>query len=262
MASPNRFLQAKTTRFPILITIIIAALFLGTAAAYAQAGAFVGIETITCDATGYNITIAPEPNWTQSWCSAQGFDYLGPPVDWCYDIGSSIMVYQVPPEIRYAPASDPLSETWSNLGKDSATIYYNIHWMYSDVAPVSWTHVYYPSGPVPGSSTVAVTVNKADCLAPQGPSSPACELIPRYYMYTLQDVNQQSIWAKDCYIISSNGYPSVEIQAKLCTPPGSEHTFRATNIPFGGWVSTDCQGNAFYGWPGWDANWYRSGYAK
>ncbi|HUS85291.1 MAG TPA: hypothetical protein VMX56_09100, partial [Anaerolineales bacterium] len=123
-----------------------------------------------------------------------------------------------------------------------------------------WHQIYYPTGPAPGSSTVAVTVNRNDCLAP--PSSPACELTPRYYMYTLQDANQTSRWAEYCYIISGNGYPNVDIQAKLCTPPGSEHTFRATNIPYGGWVSTDCQGNAFYGWPEWDPHCYRSEYTK
>ena len=261
MVRPNCYLQTKTARFLIVITLIIAVLFLSAAVSYAQAGAFVGIETITCDATGYSITITPDPNWNETWCTSQGFSY-SPSVGWCIDQATP-MVYQVPPNITAGPplipGSDPLSETWSNLGKDTATIYYNIRWTYSGI-PLNWIRVYYPAGPDPGSSTVAVTVNRDDCLAP--PSSPACELTPRYYMYTLQDANQTSRWAEYCYIISGNGYPNVDIQAKLCTPPGSEHTFRATNIPFGGWVSTDCQSNAFYGWPGWDASWYRSTYAK
>ena len=264
MVRPNCYLQTKTARFLIVITLIIAVLFLSAAVSYAQSMAFVGIETITCDETGYSLTITPDPNWTQSWCSAQGFTYLGPPVDWCYDIGPPIVVYQVPPVVIAGPpaipGSHPLTDTWSNLGKDTATIYYSIGWTYY-ITAFPWIQEYYPPRPAPWIPTSAeVIINKSDCMIP--PSSQSCELTPRYYMYTLQDANQTSRWAEYCYIISGNGYPNVDIQAKLCTPTGSEHTFRATNIPFGGWVSTDCQGNAFYGWPEWDASWYRSTYAK
>jgi len=93
-------------------------------------------------------------------------------------------------------------------------------------------------------------------------TSAACSVAPRYYMYTLEDANQPENWQPYCYIISSNGVPSVENQARICTPPGAEHTFRATNIPYHGWVSADCSGHAYYGWPDWMGAWYRPDHSQ
>ncbi len=90
----------------------------------------------------------------------------------------------------------------------------------------------------------------------------SCPLTSRYYMYTLTDENQPPEWQRYCYIISSNGIPSVESQARICSVPGYDHVYRATNIPYGGWVSTDCNGNPSYGWPAWQSSWYRPQYAK
>ncbi|MBN2554667.1 MAG: hypothetical protein JXA97_01905 [Anaerolineales bacterium] len=83
-----------------------------------------------------------------------------------------------------------------------------------------------------------------------------CALTPQYFMYTLQDAGQPLGWQPFCYIISSNGFPSVETQARVCTVPGSDHTYRATNQPYAGWVYTDCHGMPYYGWPAWDPAWY------
>lgn len=258
MADFLRSHHARASRVLVILLIILAGLSMGTIAAFAQAGAFIGIESVTCDDTGYSISITPDPNWTQAWCTSQGFTWV--PSIGCIDFTGTAAYRE--PTIQYAPASDPLSQTWAGLGKDSATIYYNIHWMYSDVLPLSWTHIYYPTGPDPGSSTVSVTVNRADCLAPQPPASSSCVSTRRYFMYALQDENQPAGWPPYCYIISGNGIPSAQIQASLCSPLGAAHTFRATRIPFGGWVSTDCQGRVSYGWPDWDADCYRSDYAK
>jgi hypothetical protein len=84
-----------------------------------------------------------------------------------------------------------------------------------------------------------------------------CAIIPRYYRYTRQDSEQPAGWAPYCYIISNVGPPSVEAQARVCTVPGFEHTYRATNVPYAGWVYADCLGRASYGWPAWDPAWYR-----
>jgi hypothetical protein len=246
------------SRWLVILVIILITLSMGVIAVSAQSGAFVGIENIACDETGYSISITPDPNWTQAWCEAEGY-YYSPSIG-CIDIAGTA-AYRLP-TIQYAPASDPLADTWANLGKNTATVYYNIHWMYSDVLPVSWTHIFYPTGPDPGSSTVAVTVDRADCLATPSPSSNTCAATKRYFMYALEDVNQPSGWPPYCYIISHNGIPGVPIQASLCTPPGSDHTFRATNIPFGGWVSTDCRGQVFYDWSAWDPGCYRPEYAE
>jgi hypothetical protein len=86
----------------------------------------------------------------------------------------------------------------------------------------------------------------------------SCSMTPRYYMYTLEDANQPDSWQPYCYIISSNGAPSVEAQARVCSVPGFDHAFQATNMPYAGWVSADCLGNASYGWPAWDPDWYRA----
>jgi uncharacterized repeat protein (TIGR01451 family) len=111
------------------------------------------------------------------------------------------------------------------------------------------------------SYTLRHKVNITGACIPT-PSTSLCPTTPRYYMYTLEDVNQPAGWQPYCYIISANGYPSVQIQARLCTPPGSQHTFKATNIPYGGWVYSDCLGNASYGWPYWSPSWYRPEYAN
>lgn len=94
------------------------------------------------------------------------------------------------------------------------------------------------------------------------PARSSCERTSRYFMYTLQDDNQPHTWQPYCYVISNNGVPSVESQARVCTVPGYDHVFRATNIPFGGWVYTDCNGTASYGWPHWKPSWYRPAFAK
>jgi len=84
----------------------------------------------------------------------------------------------------------------------------------------------------------------------------ACPATPRYFMYTLEDADQPDGWQPYCYIISSNGTPSVESQGRVCSVPGSGHTFRATNIPYAGWVYADCHGLASYGWPEWQPEWF------
>jgi ubiquitin len=89
-----------------------------------------------------------------------------------------------------------------------------------------------------------------------------CERTPRYYMYTLLDENQPSTWLPYCYVISKNGVPSVESQARICTVKGFDHIVQATNIPYAGWVSTDCRGQARYGWPHWKSVWYRPEFAE
>lgn len=90
----------------------------------------------------------------------------------------------------------------------------------------------------------------------------SCSHNKQYFMYTLRDDNQPSTWQPYCYIISNNGIPSVESQDRICSVPGYDHVFRATNIPYGGWVSTDCNGIASYGWPDWQPSWYRPQFAK
>jgi hypothetical protein len=90
----------------------------------------------------------------------------------------------------------------------------------------------------------------------------SCLITPRYYMFTLEDEDQPPEWQRYCYVISNNGIPSVESQARICSVPGYDHVYRATNIPYGGWVSTDCNGMASYGWPDWQSSWYRPQFAK
>jgi len=88
----------------------------------------------------------------------------------------------------------------------------------------------------------------------------ACALKPKYYMYTLRDGNQPDSWLPYCYIISNDGFPSTKRQAQLCTVPGFDHTFQATQLVYSGWVSTGC-GEPSYGWPAWNPDWYRSEFA-
>jgi hypothetical protein len=97
-------------------------------------------------------------------------------------------------------------------------------------------------------------------VVPEPPNclSVACE--QQYFMYTMEDAEQPTGWQRFCYIISRNGPPSVEAQARVCSVPGFEHVFRATNSPYAGWVST-CNGRAYYGWPAWDPAWYRPEFA-
>jgi hypothetical protein len=125
---------------------------------------------------------------------------------------------------------------------------------------------FYPGGGAFPPGTYFSVWHDFDILEPSScmpiSSPPSCTLTPSYYMYTLYDENQPPGWQPYCYIISSNGYPGVEIQASLCTPLGSEHTFKATNIPFGGWVYTDCNGRVSYGWPYWQISWYQPQFAK
>jgi hypothetical protein len=102
------------------------------------------------------------------------------------------------------------------------------------------------------------TLSKPDDCAshPTLPSSDGCPISKRYYMYTLKDENQPSTWQPYCYIISQNGFPSTTAQARVCSPT-AEHTFRATEQVFAGWVSTDCRGTPKYGFSEWDSSWYR-----
>ena len=95
----------------------------------------------------------------------------------------------------------------------------------------------------------------------EAPSKPSC-LVERYYMYTLRDANQPEIWQRYCYIISNNGFPSVESQARICSVRGFDHVYRATSMLYSGWVYTDCNGNPYYGWPAWNPEWYRPEFAK
>jgi hypothetical protein len=89
-----------------------------------------------------------------------------------------------------------------------------------------------------------------------------CPVKPRYYMYTFRDDNQPDTWQQYCYIISNNGYPSVESQSRICSVPGFDHVYRATKMVYSGWVYIDCYGNAIYGWPDWQSSWYRPSFAK
>jgi hypothetical protein len=93
-------------------------------------------------------------------------------------------------------------------------------------------------------------------------ASSQCRSTNLYYMYTLRDASQPAGWQKYCYIISDNGYPSVEAQALLCSVPGFDHTYQATSAVFAGWVTKDCTGQIHYGWPAWDSSWYRPGFAN
>lgn len=93
------------------------------------------------------------------------------------------------------------------------------------------------------------------------PGKPSC-LVERYYMYTMRDANQPEGWQRYCYIISNNGFPSVESQARICSVHGIDYVYRATNMPYSGWVSTDCNGNPYYSWPDWNPEWYRPEFAK
>ena len=95
----------------------------------------------------------------------------------------------------------------------------------------------------------------------EAPEKPSC-LVERYYMYTLRDVNQPGDWQRYCYIISNNGFPCVEAQARVCSVRGYDHVYRATSLMYSGWVYTDCNGNPYYGWPYWNPEWYRSEFAK
>jgi hypothetical protein len=116
-----------------------------------------------------------------------------------------------------------------------------------------------PNGVLLHLQTIDFVVSEPDACEPEAGAS--CPLTPRYYMYTLEDANQPDSWQPYCYVISSMGPPSVESQARVCTVPGYGHTYRATNMPYAGWVVADCHGNASYGWPVWDPAWYRPKHA-
>jgi hypothetical protein len=90
----------------------------------------------------------------------------------------------------------------------------------------------------------------------------SCAKKPRYKMYTFRDDNQPDTWQEYCYIISNNGYPSVESQAIICSVPGYDYVYKATSMVYSGWVYTDCDGIASYGWQDWQSSWYRPQFAK
>ncbi|NIM95440.1 MAG: DUF11 domain-containing protein [Anaerolineales bacterium] len=89
----------------------------------------------------------------------------------------------------------------------------------------------------------------------------SCWEYPKYYMYTFHDNNQPATWQPYCYIISNNGFPSVESQARVCSVPGFDYEYRATHLVYAGWVSY-CRGRAYYGWPDWKFEWYREEFAN
>jgi len=93
------------------------------------------------------------------------------------------------------------------------------------------------------------------------PGKPSC-LVERYYMYTLRDANQPEDWQRYCYVISFDGFPSVESQARICSVRGIDYVYRATSLAYSGWVYTDCNRNPYYGWPHWNPDWYRPEFAK
>ena len=127
----------------------------------------------------------------------------------------------------------------------------------------TWTGRYYFNlGQAPNNTLVWVPVTVVLWEPGCEPKSESCLQTRQYFMYTLRDANQPSTWQPYCYIISNNGTPSAESQARVCSVPGSDHVFSATNIPYGGWVSADCNGTASYGWPDWQPAWYRPGFAK
>jgi len=88
------------------------------------------------------------------------------------------------------------------------------------------------------------------------------QLTPKYYMYTLRDSNQPDTWLDYCYVISDEGFPSVERQAAICSVPGFDYTYQATQLIFSGWVSLDANGQPHYGWPAWKHEWYRPEFAS
>jgi len=91
---------------------------------------------------------------------------------------------------------------------------------------------------------------------------PTCPVDNQYYMYTFRDDNQPASWQDYCYIISSNGYPSVEAQAYFCSVPGFDHVYIASRLLYSGWVQQDCNQHIHYGWSPWDPSWYIPDYAK
>jgi hypothetical protein len=212
--------------------------FLGVDDGSAQSGLYEAV--VTCDEVGYSVTLFPD--WGPTYYT---YDYSNLPDSITRRVSA----------INMAPSTDPISSTWASIGGPTAYVNFAAHWVQQTrqllPTPGSWVtevNVY---------TNFHLVINQADCAAPPPPTTD-CEKTNQYYMYTLVDANQPASWADFCYIISYDGHPpNVEAQARVCTPPGSEHTFRATNIPFGGWVSADCQGNASYGWPYWNPSWYR-----
>jgi hypothetical protein len=120
--------------------------------------------------------------------------------------------------------------------------------------------IVHDGAPAPCQPIPPVTIYEPEhCLMKR---TDTCPKTPRYYMFTLFDENQPPEWQRYCYVISNTGIPSVESQARVCSVPGYDHVYKATNIPFGGWVYTDCHGNSSYGWPDWQSSWYRPSFAK
>ena len=226
-----------------ILSIVLMASFLGlfffsgVTDAEAQNGLYEAV--VTCDEVGYTVTLSPD--W-------------GRP-DYTYDFGNlPVSFARRRTLVNMAPSTDPLASTWASIGGPTAYVNFAAHWV---------EQIHLMTSP-PGTYVTVVDVytnfhlviHEADCAAPP-PSTTSCERTPRYFMYTLVDANQPETWAEYCYMISYDGYiPNVDAQARVCTPPGSGHTFRATNIPFGGWVYADCQADASYGWPEWDPSWY------
>jgi hypothetical protein len=152
------------------------------------------------------------------------------------------------------------------LWADAADIYIDGSYDHGFVMEVGWWADPYTlesvvvHGVAPCQHIPPVTIYEPEhCLKKR---NNACPKTPRYYMYTFRDENQPDTWQEYCHIISNNGYPSIESQARICTVPGYDHTYLATKLVYDGWVSTDCHGNASYGWPAWDPSWYRSQYSK
>ena len=229
----------------IVITGLFLALilFLGYAVGEAQSGLYDAV--VTCDGIGYSVTLSPDwgrPNFT--------YDFSNLP--------NSFLRRRT--TINMAPSTDPMSDTWANIGGSIAYVNFAAHWVQQSrqLLPP-------PAGPyvtdVDVYTNFNLVIDQANCLA--APSSPSsCDKRPRYFMYTFRDNNQPETWQEYCYIISHNGYPGVESQARICSVPNFDHVYRASKLVYKGWVSTDCNGIASYGFPEWQSSWYRPRFEK
>jgi hypothetical protein len=165
-----------------------------------------------------------------------GWEYKGFIPRWTYPKGGAIGIYAGYVSHGFWTI-DGVLETYTWVG----TFYFNL----GEVPDVY--HVQFP---------VTDVLHEPDC------SPDSCAVRKQYFMYTLRDYSQPPTWQTYCYIISNNGVPSVESQARICSVPGFDHVYRAAAILYADWVYTDCNGNPSYGWPDWQPEWYRKEYTK